>query len=83
MLVTHSAPDVKATAIMPDNSFKEISLSDYKGKKVVNKVHIAPKSAKAHNPAFDVTPNKLITAIVSDRGIIYPPFGRNIKKIIG
>ena len=52
-------------------------------KKVVNKVHIAPKSAKAHNPAFDVTPNKLITAIVSDRGIIYPPFGRNIKKIIG
>ena len=35
MLVTHPAPDVKATAIMPDNSFKEISLSDYKGKKVV------------------------------------------------
>ena len=35
MLVTHPAPEVKATAIMPDNSFKEISLSDYKGKKVV------------------------------------------------
>ena len=34
MLVTHPAPDVKATAIMPDNSFKEISLSDYDGKKV-------------------------------------------------
>ena len=35
MLVTHPAPDVKATAIMPDNSFKEISLSDYKGKEIV------------------------------------------------
>lgn len=35
MLVTKPAPDFKATAIMPDNSFKEISLSDYKGKKVV------------------------------------------------
>ena len=35
MVVTHPAPDVKATAIMPDNSFKEISLSDYKGKKIV------------------------------------------------
>ncbi len=35
MLVTKSAPDFKATAIMPNNSFKEISLSDYKGKKVV------------------------------------------------
>ena len=35
MLVTKSAPDFKATAIMGDNSFKEIKLSDYKGKKVV------------------------------------------------
>ncbi len=35
MLVTKSAPDFKAQAVMPDNSFKEISLSDYKGKKVV------------------------------------------------
>jgi len=35
MLVTQPAPDFKTTAIMPDNSFKDISISDYKGKKVV------------------------------------------------
>ena len=35
MLVTKPAPDFKATAIMPDNSFQDITLSDYKGKKVV------------------------------------------------
>ncbi len=35
MLVTNPAPQFKATAIMGDNSFKEISLADYKGKKVV------------------------------------------------
>ena len=35
MLVTKPAPDFKATALMGDNPFKEISLSDYKGKKVV------------------------------------------------
>lgn len=35
MLVTKAAPQFKATAIMGDNSFKEISLADYKGKKVV------------------------------------------------
>ena len=35
MLVTKPAPDFKATAVMPDNSFEDISLSDYKGKKVV------------------------------------------------
>ena len=51
-------------------------------KKVVNKVYIAPKKAKAYNPAFDVTPNKLITAIVSDKGVIYPPFKVNIAKTI-
>ena len=35
MLVTKPAPDFKTMAVMPDNSFKEISLSDYKGKKIV------------------------------------------------
>ncbi len=35
MLVTKPAPDFKTQAIMPDNTFKEVSLSDYKGQKVV------------------------------------------------
>ena len=35
MLVTKPAPDFKAIAVMPDDSFKEVSMSDYKGKKVV------------------------------------------------
>ncbi len=35
VLVTKAAPDFKAQAVMPDNSFKEISMSDYKGKYVV------------------------------------------------
>jgi len=33
--VAHEAPDFKAQAVMPDNSFKEISLADYKGKYVI------------------------------------------------
>jgi len=35
MLVTKPAPAFKAQAVMADNTFKEINLSDYKGKKVV------------------------------------------------
>ena len=35
MLVTNQAPGFKATAVMPDNSFKDMNLLDYKGKKVV------------------------------------------------
>ena len=34
MLVTKLAPEFKAQAVMPDNSFKEVSLSDYAGKKI-------------------------------------------------
>jgi methylthioribose-1-phosphate isomerase len=42
---------------------------------------VAPKNAKARNPAFDVTPNRLITAIVTENGVVYPPFEINLKKI--
>lgn len=34
MLVTKKAPTFKTMAVMPDNSFKEVSLSDYEGKKI-------------------------------------------------
>tara|TARA_Y100000739_G_C20253325_1_gene304350 strand:- start:282 stop:422 length:141 start_codon:yes stop_codon:yes gene_type:complete len=35
MLVTKPAPDFKAEAVMGDNTIKEISLADFRGKKVV------------------------------------------------
>lgn len=37
---------------------------------------------KCFNPAFDVTDNSLITAIITDKGIVYPPFKENLKKIL-
>ncbi len=40
---------------------------------------VAPKGAKARNPAFDITPNRLITAIVTENGVVYPPFKENLK----
>lgn len=42
---------------------------------------IAPNGLKVTNPAFDVTEHKLITAIITDRGIIRPPFNKNLMKI--
>ena len=35
---------------------------------------MAPEGVKAYNPAFDVTPHDLITAIITEKGIAYPPF---------
>jgi methylthioribose-1-phosphate isomerase len=43
---------------------------------------VAPQGAKARNPAFDVTPNRLITAIVTENGIVRPPFDVHLKKIV-
>jgi len=43
---------------------------------------IAPEDAKARNPAFDVTPNRLISAIVTENGIIRPPFDVNLPKSV-
>lgn len=40
----------------------------------------APKQVEVYNPAFDVTDHKLITAIVTEEGVIHPPFTANIKK---
>lgn len=40
---------------------------------------VAHKSAKAWNPAFDVTPHRLITAIITERGIIKPPFTSSLQ----
>lgn len=37
-------------------------------------VRVAPEGAVAWNPAFDVTPGSLITAIITERGVFYPPY---------
>ncbi len=44
---------------------------------------VAPKGVKVFNPAFDVTPHELISAIVTECGVIRPPFQRNIKALAG
>lgn len=44
-------------------------------------IRIAPDDVPVWNPAFDVTPNKLITAIITEEGVIEPPFTENILKL--
>jgi len=43
---------------------------------------VAPAGVKVWNPAFDVTPHNLITAIITDRGVVYPPYNENLRKIV-
>jgi methylthioribose-1-phosphate isomerase len=44
-------------------------------------IAISPKGVAAANPAFDVTPSRYITAIVTDRGIIREPYVKAIKQL--
>ncbi|MCR5107486.1 MAG: S-methyl-5-thioribose-1-phosphate isomerase [Lachnospiraceae bacterium] len=46
------------------------------------KERMAPENIKVFNPAFDVTDHSMITAIVTEKGIVYPPFSDNLQKIM-
>ncbi len=45
-------------------------------------VCITPEGIEAANPAFDVTPHRYITAIITERGIIRGDYGEGIKKVV-
>ena len=40
---------------------------------------LAPKGIRVFNPAFDVTAQELITAIITEAGVIHPPYQRNLR----
>ena len=44
---------------------------------------IAPTDAGAVNPAFDVTPAELVTAIITERGVLEPPYAEAIARVAG
>ena len=64
---------------------KEIPIEERNSEEVTHVFgkQIAPTGVNVRNPSFDVTPNKYITGIITERGIISPPYEENIRKIIG
>jgi methylthioribose-1-phosphate isomerase len=44
---------------------------------------LTPEGTSAANPAFDITPAKYITAIVTERGVAYPPYGKSLDNLAG
>ncbi|MBI2964514.1 MAG: S-methyl-5-thioribose-1-phosphate isomerase [Deltaproteobacteria bacterium] len=44
---------------------------------------IAPRGVRALHPAFDVTPARLVTAIVTERGVARPPYRRALARLLG
>ena len=66
----------------PDGDHIPIELRD--GAEIKEKFFSKPSSlpeVKCYNPAFDVTDHELITAIVTEQGICYPPFAESFAKL--
>src|SRR5262249_18030490 len=45
-------------------------------------VAIAPPGVAVENPAFDVTPHRYVTAIITERGIAHPPYEESLRKLV-
>ena len=62
---------------------REIPIEEREGEEVTNirGIAIAPQGTIAANPAFDMTPAKYITAIITERGIIKKPYGKRIREL--
>ncbi|HEY8345790.1 MAG TPA: S-methyl-5-thioribose-1-phosphate isomerase [Symbiobacteriaceae bacterium] len=45
-------------------------------------IRIAPEGIGVANPAFDITPAKYVTGIVTEAGIVYPPFQVNLQRVL-
>jgi methylthioribose-1-phosphate isomerase len=50
-------------------------LTEYGGKQ------LTPKGVSIFNPAFDVTPAELVTAIITERGVAYPPYTESLRAL--
>lgn len=68
-LATPSGADIE----IEERSSEEITIID--GSQIV------PADTEVYNPAFDITLAELVTAFVTEKGIVYPPFRENLRKI--
>lgn len=70
-----AAPSSTIDADTPDGAGIPIELRDGREISVMHyRQRMTPPAAREFNPAFDVTPASLISAIITERGVLYPPF---------
>ena len=69
-------PSVKTGKEIPIEKRDNQEVTHFKGKRTV------PDGAAAENPAFDVTPHRYVSAIITEKGVIKPPFRANLAKVL-
>ncbi len=66
------------------SSGEEIPIEERAAEEVthVGGTRLAPEAVRVWNPAFDVTPHQLVTALITEKGVIYPPYSDKLIKLI-
>jgi methylthioribose-1-phosphate isomerase len=76
-----AAPLSTVDFTLPDGSHIPIEERDAGEMTQIENVHLAPDGVPVWNPAFDVTPAKFISAIITEAGIARPPFGESLAHL--
>jgi methylthioribose-1-phosphate isomerase len=73
-----------STIDMAISSGEQIPIEERDSREVthVGAHQLAPEGIEVHNPAFDVTPHELITAIITDKGVARPPYVESLRKLM-
>lgn len=85
--------DVPAYSVVPTSTIdletprgEQIPIEEREGDEVLNIQRqgepLSPENASARNPAFDITPHRLLAGIVTENGIVYPPFVGNLAAAV-
>jgi methylthioribose-1-phosphate isomerase len=77
-----AAPSSTVDFTLPNGDAIPIEQRDSAEVTALNGVPIAPPNVKAAHPAFDVTPHTLISAIITERGIVEPPYDVHLRQLL-
>jgi methylthioribose-1-phosphate isomerase len=77
-----AAPSSTVDFSLPNGDAIPIEQRDPAEVTTLGGVSIAPVGVAAAHPAFDVTPHELVTAIITERGVVYPPYEENLRRTL-
>jgi methylthioribose-1-phosphate isomerase len=66
-----------------NQSLQQITIEEREADEVTHIMghSIVPNNVPVLNPAFDITPPELVTALITEKGVIYPPYEKNIHQV--
>ncbi|HYK90626.1 MAG TPA: S-methyl-5-thioribose-1-phosphate isomerase [Acidobacteriota bacterium] len=76
-----AAPVSTLDLSLPDGSYIPIEERDPEEVRRIQGVQVTPERIGVANPAFDVTPNRYVGAIITDRGVARQPYSESLKQI--